>query len=559
MSDLPPPPPPPPAPPPPPPTPTGGGPRWQSPDLPPPPPPDGGGPADPGGTDDERSRTPWIVGALVAVLVLAGLGWVVSRDDDPAPTAAPSATPSPSTPAPSTPAPSTPAPSTPDATEDPASPDPGPSPSGNPLDDLLGEGGLGDLFGEEGLDDLLGGGGIDQDLLRCLAPDGAQPSLESTPLPDDPAEAIRTIGDQVADLRDLEFADPIDLELLSNDELADRVIGLTDEDYPVEDSDTDQAILVALGQADPDIDLRATYLDLLGEQVAGFYDPDSGELVAESAGDLAPADRIIVAHELDHALTDQALGLPDLDDDVDLDAILAQQALVEGDATVLMQQWAGANLSLVEQLSLAVPGVETQALDEAPYVLQQQLLYPYDTGLSFVCSQYNDGGWAAVDAMYDDLPTTTAQVLFPERYEDREAAVKVAPPSLDGATELRRSTWGAVDLKWLLEAPGDDPSAGPDDATDLVEDWAGGELAAWDVDGQTVVALRVAARRSGAGLCPALQDWADAAFPDATPARAEGGEAQAWAGRDRAGTITCDGDVVTAVVGSDLATVRRVG
>ncbi len=544
MSDLPPPPPPPP------PTSSGGGPRWQSPGLPTPPPPLDGGPTASDDGSDEPSRTPWIVGALVAVLVLAGLGWAVARDDDPLPNAAPSATP--------TPAPSTPNATT-NATDDPATPAPdaGPSPSGNPLDDLFGEGGLDDLFGEGGLDDLLGGGGIDRDLLACLAPDGGQPSLEGTPLPDDPAEAIRTIGDQVADLRDLEFTDPVDLELLSSDDLADRIVDLTDEDYPVEDSDTDQAIMIALGQADPDIDLRATFLDLLGEQVAGFYDPDTGELVAESAGDLAPADRIIVAHELDHALTDQALGLPDLEGDADLDAVIAQQALVEGDATVLMQQWAGVNLSLADQLSLAVPGVETQALDDAPYVLQQQLLYPYDAGLSFVCSQYNDGGWAAVDAMYDDLPTTTAQVLFPERYTARQEAVEVAPLALDGATELRSTTWGAVDLKWLLEAPGDDPTAGPDDATDLAADWAGGNLTAWDADGGTVVALRVAQRVDG-GLCNALAAWHGSAFPDADTAATDGSETAAWEGGGRAGTVTCVDDVVTAVVGPDLDTVRQV-
>lgn len=508
-----------------------------------------------------------MVGVLVALLVLAGAGWAAVAlfgDDEPDPVALPS--------------PSEPAPE-PEPEPVPSAP-PAPSPSApdgldelfgeGGLDDLLGEGGLDDLLGEGGLEDLFGEGGLDDlfggqfdpELLACLAPSaGGQPSLGGTPLPDDPEEAIRTIADQVAELRALAFTDEVDLELLTADELADRVGEVVDEEYDADSAAADQAILAALGQVDPDLDLQATYQDLLTEQVAGFYDPETGELVAlSSADELAPSDRVIVAHELDHALTDQALGLPELDDDQDLDAVLAQQGLVEGDATVLMQQWASANLGLTDQLGMAVPQADTQALDQAPYVLQQQLLYPYTAGMSFVCSQYNEGGWAAVDDMYANLPTTTAQVLWPERYEAGEAAVDVPEVDLPGGDELRATTWGAADLLWLLEAPGDDPTAALPGAMELAADWAGGSLTAWETDAGTTVSLSVAQQPGGA-LCATMQRWYEAAFPASTATRPDRGqpdERRAWDGGGQAGSVACTGDLVTTTVGPDLTTVRSV-
>ena len=40
-------------------------------------------------------------------------------------------------------------------------------------------------------------------------------------------------------------------------------------------------------------------------------------------------------------------------------------------------------------------------------------MFPYLSGLSYACRLYVDGGWPAV-AAYDDLPQTTAEILFPE-------------------------------------------------------------------------------------------------------------------------------------------------
>ena len=54
-----------------------------------------------------------------------------------------------------------------------------------------------------------------------------------------------------------------------------------------------------------DQSLKELYLELLGSQVAGFYDPDEKQLfVVSRTGTINGADKITFAHEYDHALQD---------------------------------------------------------------------------------------------------------------------------------------------------------------------------------------------------------------------------------------------------------------
>lgn len=472
--------------------------------------------------------------ALVAAPILLIAGLRTGDDQDPV-----------------TVAPTVPAPTT-DPIE-PGSPETSaPTPDeGNPIEDLFGGG-----AGDGALDGLLGS----DTLAQCLAPPGMTPNFEGSSFPDDPAAAIDVISEQIETTRGLAFTTPVELELLNSEELATRIVEVSDEDYPPDEANLDDAILTTLGQLDPDQDLRQIYFDLLGEQVAGFYDSETGELVAESGGDLAADDMIIVAHELDHALTDQALGLPEFEGmEQDVDGLIAQQGLVEGDATVLMQQWALGNLSLFDMMALGTTPVDTAQLDTAPWVLQAQLLYPYEAGLEFVCSLYISGGWAAVDAVYSDLPTTSAQILFPERYLDRQDAVEVPAVSTTQPDwqEARTTTWGAADLQWLIEAPGNEPTAGPPDALERAADWAGGHQTTWQRGEDTMVSLDLVQQPDGV-LCTTMRDWVEAAWTDAAIDTSDD-TTTVWTTSVRAVALTCAGDAVSAVVGPDVESVTSVG
>jgi len=66
----------------------------------------------------------------------------------------------------------------------------------------------------------------------------------------------------------------------------------------------------------------------------------------------------------------------------------------------------------------------------------------YQAGPAFVGRALAGGGWPAVDALYDDPPASTEQILHPARYfETRDAPVAIA---LGGTEALVRDGWTPV-------------------------------------------------------------------------------------------------------------------
>jgi outer membrane murein-binding lipoprotein Lpp len=430
------------------------------------------------------------------------------------------------------------------------------------------EGLLGGLLGEggEGLGGLLGGGGAD--LTACLAGGGAGlPGLGAAVDPIDGADAaaqIEDITERVEDLREIERREELDVAFLSSADIEARVAELVREDYPAEEADLDRRQLAALGAIPADLDLAAVQAELVSGQVAGFYEPETGELVVRSDDPnqpLGPTEQITLAHEVEHALADQELGLDVDNPDQQTDPARAALAVVEGDATLTMQQFSLGAFDLNQQLALAgdpeVLGSQQQ-LASFPHYLSAQLTFSYLEGLNFVCDRFSDGGWEAVEAAYAQRPNTTAEILFPERYPLAAAAPR-APGSPGGAwREARSDSFGAADLLWLFEAPGDDQSAALDDPRGRAGDWAGGRLALHtDGDATALGVSLTGGAGDGPPLCDSLTAWYDAAFPDAAEAPADGATL-ARDGADQDAVLVCTGDEVRLGIAPDLATARAL-
>lgn len=446
------------------------------------------------------------------------------------------------------------------------------------LDDLLG-GLLGEGGGEGGgdldglLDGLLSGASGDIPGVRCMTPgeggvDGLLGGLGgllgddgAAEGPDDPDAVVDVVTEQVADLRELDFAGEVDVAFLDDAELTAELEEILERDLDVDELAAQADVLVALRAIPPDADLVELSRELLTSQVAGFYSPEDERLVVRTPDDgaLRAMDRITLAHELDHALVDQAIGLPDLDDDTDADAALARLAVVEGDATLLMNRWTLEHLSIADQLGLAgstdVLGQQAQ-LEAFPHYLARELIFPYTAGLDLVCDRWLEGGWPAVDAAYASPPTTTAGVLFPER-ADEEPAAAPALEAPSGATERLDDTFGAAPLLWLFEAPGGDEDAALSDPVDRAAAWGGGEVRLWDVGGDPVVGLALTDRQAGdPALCTSVTEWYAAAAPEAQ--RDGGGDEVRFVGGDTAAVLRCEGDAVRLGIAPDVTTAAAV-
>src|SRR2546429_26011 len=120
----------------------------------------------------------------------------------------------------------------------------------------------------------------------------------------------------------------------SRAQVRDYVIHKFDDDLPPAELAGAQAAYRLFGLIPDSLDLRRTMIDLLTEQVAGYFDPDSNALYIPTDIDPSQA-RLVISHELVHALQHQYLNLDSL---VGLkrqnDRRSAAQAILEGQATL---------------------------------------------------------------------------------------------------------------------------------------------------------------------------------------------------------------------------------
>ncbi len=329
-------------------------------------------------------------------------------------------------------------------------------------------------------------------VVACLSgPVGAEP-----PAPAPPPSALVAAADdllrQVAALRGLRAKAPVARGVLSRAEIGDKLRARLDQEYTPAEIDAEAQVLRRLGLLPVGIDYRQLELDLLMEQVAGFYDPKARRLYI---ADWLPLDlqRPALAHELAHALADQHFDLGafirPLKDDGDRQ--LARAALVEGDGTAVMleQQAQALRLpldqlpDLVAQLGDAILRAgagatgATPIFDAAPVYLREMLIFPYLEGLRFVMAMRRGATWRRVDEVWRAPPESTEQILHPERYLSRDAPVKIdARPlaTLAPRRELRRDVLGELTLRLLFrtrlpQAQADAAAAG----------WGGDRLVAY--------------------------------------------------------------------------------
>lgn len=278
----------------------------------------------------------------------------------------------------------------------------------------------------------------------------------------------------------------------------------------------------ALGLVPQDFDYKKTLLDILNEQIGGFYDPETKELrlIDRSTPDAAGSkdgggqldayvksqlaalgvdmDSVTMAHELTHALQDQLIGLKTLPLEVGDDDDLARASLsvVEGDASVAMLAWTLANkgvpaktlfspmmtamLGAVGDLA-TVPGAD--AVRNAPEYIKRGLIFPYEEGMKFCMAIGSKDGFAAIDRALKSPPLSTEQVIHPSKYsgEHPDFPMAVTLPDLAAALDLQNlatNTLGEFGTRILLAEKVDGPAS-----KRAAEGWDGDRFVLYGKDG----------------------------------------------------------------------------
>jgi hypothetical protein len=282
-------------------------------------------------------------------------------------------------------------------------------------------------------------GGLVVAVLGLGAGSGCRERAQAVQGEADLKDLVQRMMPRVAQATGLKFKrEPVVLRR-SRAQVRDYVIHKFDEDLPPAELAGSQSALRLFGLIPDSLELRPTMIDLLTEQIAGYYDPDSNALYIPA--DIGPTQlRIVVSHELVHALQDQY---------VHLDSIITQrhandrrsaaQAILEGQATVaqipvLMPEQQPDTFPLgwfwKQRAAMAAQQAQMKEFARAPLWLREGLVFPYLGGADFIV-------WfrhrSRTSSILDSIPRSTEQILHPDRYaaHDEPTDVSFAPGEAD--------------------------------------------------------------------------------------------------------------------------------
>jgi hypothetical protein len=196
-------------------------------------------------------------------------------------------------------------------------------------------------------------------------------------------------------------------------------------------------------------DAAATQRSNVGAGVQGYYAPGRDHIVIVSDNETTlEMNEITLSQELFHALQERRFDISSYNRTT-LEQRNARNGIVEGDGNYVdyrYQQRCGAEWDcLMPRRSGDGGGGGGGDIHLGLYQVRFQ---PYSDGVAFVHDRYREGGWDAVDAVYDRPPASTEQVIHPSRYPDeRPANMTVRDRSADRWQRLdpdRRPTYASL-------------------------------------------------------------------------------------------------------------------
>jgi hypothetical protein len=272
---------------------------------------------------------------------------------------------------------------------------------------------------------------------------------------------VETIARRVEALRELRFTElPVPLRV-TPEQAREEALADFDAQYPAAQRRRDEKLYSSLGLLPAGTDMRELASDVFGEQVAGYYDPRNGRLriVEGAATGGRVAGEMVIAHELTHALEDQRFDF-DTDELANADdGALAYQALVEGTATLLMNDYVARHFTREEAIGGLLSTAFAPTGDLPPFMMAQ-LLFAYLEGERFVRALRRADAWTLVDAAFTRPPASTEHIMHPRKYLRFEDPAEVSLRGRDG-------TFGEWQTAQLLDL------AGGTDAAEAAAGWGG--------------------------------------------------------------------------------------
>jgi hypothetical protein len=246
-------------------------------------------------------------------------------------------------------------------------------------------------------------------------------------------DLVRQLRAQAESVTGLGFKRDVEVLQRTRTQVRDYIVRKFDEDVPPADLAGAEAAYKLFGLIPDSTDLRAVMVNLLTEQVAGYYDPDSNALFIPTDLEDPFRVRLVASHELLHALQDQYLSLDSLINQRHRnDRRAAAQAVLEGQATfyqipMLMPEQQPETLPphwfWRQRAAMAKQQDQMPQFARAPLWLRETLIFPYLGGADFV-------GWFVRTHHGEEpfgtlMPLSTEQILHPDRYDAGDQPVEL--------------------------------------------------------------------------------------------------------------------------------------
>ncbi len=289
-------------------------------------------------------------------------------------------------------------------------------------------------------------------------------------------------------------------KLISRDQVTRYLQKRMHDDESTKRLERSEIVLKKFGLLDRSFELQPFLVTLLTEQIAGFYDNKTKTVNLLDWVD-PKEQKPVLAHELTHALQDQAVDLDkwgdsgvhgiskDLADDrrhIATDELeTAREAVAEGQAMVVFYDDAlratGKSLAdLPADQPLIDPSGDSDTqgspvMARAPYLLQQSLLFPYSYGLGFEQTVLHRRGKPGAFAdVLAHPPSTSYEIMNPRIWLEHGDVPTVTMPDLHPLLDPEFAPFdigvmGELDVRILGHILGGEA------ATDkLAPNWAGG-------------------------------------------------------------------------------------
>lgn len=255
----------------------------------------------------------------------------------------------------------------------------------------------------------------------------------------------------------LKFKRPPKIETRSKEQVKAYVLKQLTDPTETRELKGEETAYKRFGLLPDTLHLQQLLVNLLAEQIVGFYDPATKVLYVVNG---SPPDivNITVTHELVHALQDQYISLDSVQKAVgDNDRSAAAEAVFEGQAVYeqIEAMLGPGNIAMNlpagwDRVREAIRANQSSMpiFASAPTLVQETLIFPYLSGAEFI-RHYNERRPHGV--IYNDMPTSTEQILHPSAYFlDRDAPTFINLGTLANATELYENDLGEFETRLLL-------------------------------------------------------------------------------------------------------------